>query len=61
MNNFINVARKLQRNSLERGIISSAGHRLPNIEQYISAHRFPTLPKIVVYSSVGHLDTLLSK
>ena len=60
MNNFINFSRKMQRNTLERRIISELNKKLPNLEQNIASHRYPTLPKIVVYSAVNS-NTFLDK
>jgi len=61
MNNFRNFSLKYNRNCLERGIISRVKKFYPNVEQYISAHRFPVLPKIVVYSSSASSETFLQK
>ena len=61
MNNFINFSKKMQRNTLERSIISAANKQIPNIEQYIGAHRYPVLPKIVVYSAAANANSFLEK
>ena len=61
MNNFINFARKFERGRLEQTIISQANKHNPNLEQYISAHRYPILPKIVVYSAASQSDSFINK
>jgi hypothetical protein len=59
MNNFVNVARKVNRNSLERTVVSRLAGKYPGLEQSISAHRFPVLPKIVLYSSLASSESFL--
>lgn len=61
MNNFVNFARKFKRGGLERRAVWAADNALPHVEQYISSHRYPVLPKIVVYSSLASSDAFLQK
>ena len=61
MNNFINFAKKQQRNGLERGILAEIRKTYPHAEQYLSGHRYPTLPKIVVYSASSSSDSFLQR
>lgn len=61
MNNAINVLRKLKRNNLERDVIRQVKKEIPNVEQYISTHRYPVLPKIVVYSAASQANSFLEK
>lgn len=37
----------------------AAGGKYPGLEQSISAHRFPVLPKIVLYSSLASSESFL--
>ena len=61
MNNAINMLRKAKRNALERSVISAVNSQLPNVEQYIASHRYPTLPKIVVYSAASQATSFLER
>ena len=61
MNNFINFSRKMQRARLERTVMAQSKELIPNVEQYLASHRFPTMPKIVVYSASSHSDSFLNK
>jgi len=61
MNNAINMLRKAKRNALERSVISAVNSQLPNVEQYIASHRYPTLPKIVVYSAASQANSFLER
>lgn len=61
MNNFINFGKWFQRGQLERKVISRLNKNYPNVEQNIAAHRYPTLPKIVVYSASTSSDSFLKK
>ena len=61
MNNFRYTLNKVKRNSLERSALSVLRASNPNFEQYVSAHRYPTVPKIVLYSSLAGSDSFLQK
>lgn len=61
MNNFRFMARKWQRDTLERNIISTLKGTYPGLEEYISSHRYPVLPKIVLYSSAASSESFLRK
>ena len=61
MNNAINVLRKIKRDNLERGVVSAINKHIPNVEQYIASHRYPALPKIVVYSAASQANSFLEK
>jgi hypothetical protein len=53
MNNFRYMARKWHRDTLERNALTAIRRVLPDAENYISSHRYPVLPKIVLYSSAA--------
>jgi hypothetical protein len=59
MKNYRAMSRKVARECLERDSISIVNKQFPNVEQYISKYRFPTLPKIVVYSTYASTDKYL--
>jgi hypothetical protein len=61
MNNFRYMARKWQRDTLERSVIASLRSTYPQLEQHISSYRYPTLPKIVLYSSAASSESFLRK
>ena len=61
MNNYINFARKMARNRLERATISDINKVVPNVEQYIGSSRYPVMPKIVVYSAAANAGSFLEK
>ena len=61
MNNFINFSKWFNRGQLERRVISKLNKHYPNLEQNIGMHRYPTLPKIVVYSASTSSDSFLKK
>lgn len=61
MNNGINMLRKAKRNGLERRVLSAVNKQIPNVEQYIASHRYPALPKIVVYSAASQANSFLEK
>ncbi len=55
------MARKWQRDTLERSVIASLRSTYPQLEQHISSYRYPTLPKIVLYSSAASSESFLRK
>ena len=61
MNKFTSLAQKAHRSGLERSVIADARRHIPHIEQFISLHRFPVMPKIVVYSAAVNVDSFLNK
>lgn len=61
MNNFRYISRKWHRDTLERNAVAVAKAAFPNVEQYIASSRYPTLPKIVVYSSSVSGESFLRK
>ena len=61
MNNGINMFRKMMRDNLERRVLNEVNKQIPNVEQYIASHRYPTLPKIVVYSAASQANSFLEK
>jgi hypothetical protein len=61
MNNFRYMARKWHRDTLERNIIYNLKSAYPGLEQHISSHRYPVLPKIVLYSSAASSESFLRK
>lgn len=61
MNNLKNMLDKAARNGLETNILKQVKSTFPNVEQYISAHRYPVLPKIVLYSSSANSEAYLRK
>jgi hypothetical protein len=61
MNNFRYALNKVKRNTLERNVLAALRSSNPNFEQYVSAHRYPTVPKIVLYSSLAGSDAFLQK
>lgn len=61
MNNYLQAVKYLKRAGLERTVVSAANKAIPNIEQYIAAHRYPTLPKIVIYSASASSDSFLNR
>jgi len=61
MNNFRNFSRKYDRSVLERTVLSKLRSAYPNLEHSIAAHRFPTLPKIILYSSAANSEESLKK
>lgn len=61
MNNFKYVARKWHRDTLECNALAAVRAVYPNVEQCISSHRYPVLPKIVLYSSAASSESFLRK
>lgn len=43
------------------GVRNAVSKRLPGFEQYMTAHRMPTFPKIVVYSANEANNELVEK
>jgi hypothetical protein len=55
------LIRKTLRQGMERRIAGRYNKTAPNFDQYVSRHRFPLLPKIVVYSNIQSPQTYLDQ
>lgn len=53
--------KKLVRDTLEQKVISQYKKQSPNYDQYINRLRFPSSPKVVVYSHAQGVESYLEK
>lgn len=52
---------KLVRDTLETSVLSKFKQQSPNVDQYINRLRFPSVPRIIIYTNVQGAENYLDR